>query len=155
MNGINPQPVLRLVAGSSRQMVRVFTPGVAVPPFSIGTHADWVVDAAGVEPIHFFASFDGAQLHVAIGSPTARLSVRLNAVGREWVLAQPPSALVFGEACLALSQEVIPGWESPYASLGGEDSHRALPFGRFTGSGFLGTNLEVRQDVFIGAARCL
>jgi hypothetical protein len=104
----NLQPVLRVVAGTSRQMVRVFTPGVAVPPFSVGTHADWVVEAGGVEPIHFFASFDGAQLHVAIGSPTAKLSLRLNAVGREWVTAQAPSALIFGEACLALSQEVIP-----------------------------------------------
>jgi hypothetical protein len=47
-----------------------------------------------------------------------------------------------------LSQETIPGWESPYASLGGEDSHRALPWGRLTGSGFLGTNVEVRQNVF-------
>ena len=46
-----------------------------------------------------------------------------------------------------LSQEVVPGWESPYATLGGEDSHRALPFGRLTGSGLIGTNVEVRQDV--------
>lgn len=113
MSGPNLQPVLRVVAGTSRQMVRVFTPGVAVPPFSVGTHADWVVEAAGVEPIHFFAAFDGAQLHVSIGSPTAQLSVRLNAVGREWTLAQPPSALVFGEACLALSQEAIPSAAPP------------------------------------------
>jgi outer membrane protein assembly factor BamA len=46
-----------------------------------------------------------------------------------------------------LAQQVLPGWESPYAVLGSEDSHRALPYGRFTGTGLLGTNFEVRQGI--------
>jgi hypothetical protein len=46
-----------------------------------------------------------------------------------------------------LAQQTIPGWEAPYATLGSEDSHRALPYGRFTGTGQIGTNLEVRQAV--------
>lgn len=113
MSAPTPQLVLRLIAGSSRDMLRVFTAGVPVPPFSVGTRGDWVVEASGVEPVHFFATFDGARLHVSIGSPTARLTVRLNAVGREWMLAEPPSAMIFGEACFALSQEVIPSAAPP------------------------------------------
>ncbi len=46
-----------------------------------------------------------------------------------------------------LAQQTIPGWEAPYATLGSEDSHRALPYGRFTGTGLIGTNLEVRQAI--------
>ncbi len=46
-----------------------------------------------------------------------------------------------------LAQQVLPGWESPYAVLGSEESHRAIPYGRFTGTGLLGTNLEVRQGI--------
>jgi hypothetical protein len=76
-------------------------------------------------------------------------------IARGWVPATKSTVLAarvfatnIGGTPTLLSQQVVPGWESPYAALGGEDSHRALPFGRFTGSGFLGTNLEVRQDVF-------
>ena len=46
-----------------------------------------------------------------------------------------------------LAQQVLPGWESPYAVLGSEESHRAIPYGRFTGTGLLGTNFEVRQGI--------
>jgi hypothetical protein len=31
--------------------------------------------------------------------------------------------------------------------LGSEESHRAIPYGRFTGTGLLGTNFEVRQGI--------
>ncbi len=46
------------------------------------------------------------------------------------------------------ARQVLPAWEQPFSVLGGEDSHRAVPFGRFTGTGVLGTSLEVRQMVF-------
>ncbi len=75
-------------------------------------------------------------------------------IARGWV---PPTrtttvaARVFasnmGGTPTLLSQEVVPGWEAPYATLGGEDSHRAVPYGRFTGWGVIGTNLEVRQNI--------
>jgi hypothetical protein len=63
------------------------------------------------------------------------------------VLAARVFATNIGGTPTLLSQEVVPGWESPYATLGGEDSHRALPYGRLTGSGLIGTNVEVRQDI--------
>lgn len=45
------------------------------------------------------------------------------------------------------SRLTLPTWETTMSSLGGEESHRAVPNGRFTGRGVLGANLEARQAV--------
>lgn len=66
---------------------------------------------------------------------------------RTTVIAARVFATNLGGTPTLLSQQVIPAWESPYAALGSEDSHRALPYGRFTGTGTLGTNFEVRQGI--------
>ena len=62
------------------------------------------------------------------------------------IAARAFASNLFGTPTL-LAQQIVPGWESPYAALGSEDSHRALPYGRFTGTGVIGTNLEVRQNI--------
>jgi hypothetical protein len=41
----------------------------------------------------------------------------------------------------------LPTWETTTSVLGGEESHRGLPNGRFAGRGVLATNLEVRQAI--------
>lgn len=45
------------------------------------------------------------------------------------------------------SQLTLPTWEVTTAVLGGEESHRGVPNGRFTGRGVLAANLEVRQAI--------
>ena len=45
------------------------------------------------------------------------------------------------------SRLTLPSWENTMSALGGEESHRAVPNGRFTGRGVLGANLEARQAV--------
>ena len=42
----------------------------------------------------------------------------------------------------------IPAWEDPISVYGGSNSNRGLVRGRFTGTGVLFTNLEVRQDLY-------
>ena len=43
------------------------------------------------------------------------------------------------------SRLTLPAWEATMSTLGGEESHRAVPNGRFTGRGVLGARAEVRQ----------
>jgi hypothetical protein len=45
------------------------------------------------------------------------------------------------------SRLTLPAWETTFETLGGEESHKGVPFGRFTGEGVLAGNLEVRQAV--------
>ena len=42
----------------------------------------------------------------------------------------------------------IPTWEDPISVYGGSNSNRGLVRGRYTGTGVLFTNLEVRQDLY-------
>ncbi|HEX5820101.1 MAG TPA: BamA/TamA family outer membrane protein [Gemmatimonadales bacterium] len=45
------------------------------------------------------------------------------------------------------SRLTLPAWERTMSTLGGEESHRGVPNGRFTGRGVIGTTVEVRQAV--------
>jgi hypothetical protein len=45
------------------------------------------------------------------------------------------------------SRLTLPAWETTMSTLGGEESHRGVPNGRFSGRGVLGANLEARQAV--------
>jgi hypothetical protein len=79
---------------------------------------------------------------------------RWHGIARGWIpLTQGTvvAARVFGGDISGVptlyARQVLPAWEQPFSVLGGEDSHRATAFGRFTGTGVLGTNLEVRQMV--------
>ena len=42
---------------------------------------------------------------------------------------------------------ILPGWEREVPVLGGQYSHRALDFGRYTGTGVLFGNFEIRHDL--------
>jgi hypothetical protein len=80
---------------------------------------------------------------------------RWHGVARGWLPVTKSTvvaARVFGADISGVptlyARQVMPAWEQPFSVLGGEDSHRAVAFGRFTGTGVLGTNLEVRQMLF-------
>ncbi len=80
---------------------------------------------------------------------------RLYGVLGGWVPATPTTTVAARGFISNLSgtptlyaREVIPAWEQPFSVLGGEESQRALPYGRLTGTGVIGANLEVRQMVY-------
>jgi hypothetical protein len=98
-----------------------------------------------------FAADGGVQLGYGAGEDFTRW----HAIARGWIPlthSTVVAARLFGGDLSGTptlyARQVLPAWEQPFSALGGEDSHRALPFGRFTGTGVLGTNLEVRQMLF-------
>ncbi len=97
--------LLSVVAGNAPEPSRVLASGTVVPPFGVGTHADWVIEAPGVEPVHFFVTFDGNDLYVTRATPTSRLQLRGVDVGTEWQLVRLPCELYFGGACVSLFRE--------------------------------------------------
>jgi hypothetical protein len=75
-------------------------------------------------------------------------------IARGWV--SPTPTTVIGARAFAAnlsgtptleSRLTLPAWENTMSTLGGEESHRAVPNGRFTGRGVIGANLEARQAV--------
>jgi hypothetical protein len=74
---------------------------------------------------------------------------------RGWVPPTPTTVIAARAFASDLSgtptlyaREVIPAWEQPFSVLGGEESQRALSYGRLTGTGVLGANIEVRQMIY-------
>jgi hypothetical protein len=106
------QTVLKIAAGSGPAPTARFVWGTPAAPFSVGSRGDWVVQAPGVEPVHFFLAFDGRLCQVA-GLPSGP-RVLLNGVPVEqtWTPVPVSSELAFGNACVSvLCEELVP--ESP------------------------------------------
>lgn len=96
-----------------------------------------------------------ADAGVQVGYGAGEDYTRWHAVARGWVPLTKGTVLaarLFGTDLSGTptlyARQVLPAWEQPFSVLGGEDSHRALPFGRLTGTGVLGANIELRQMVF-------
>jgi hypothetical protein len=106
------QTVLKILAGSGPVPVARFVWGTPAAPFSVGSRGDWVVQAPGVEPVHFFLAFDG-RLIQASGLPSGpRVLLNGVAVERNWTPVPVSSELSFGNARVSvLCEELVP--ESP------------------------------------------
>jgi hypothetical protein len=79
---------------------------------------------------------------------------RLYGIARGWVTPFPTTTIAARVVAANLtgtptleSRLTLPAWETPASVLGGEESFRAVPNGRFTGRGVLAANLELRQAV--------
>jgi hypothetical protein len=79
---------------------------------------------------------------------------RLYGIARGWFSPTPTTTIAARALASNLSgtptlesRVTLPAWEGPLSTIGGEDSHRGVPNGRFTGRGALGAGLEVRQAV--------
>jgi hypothetical protein len=106
------QTVLKILAGSGPVPTARFVWGTPAAPFSVGSRGDWVVQAPGVESVHFFLAFDG-RLIQASGLPSGP-RVLLNGVPVEqnWTPVPVSSELTFGGARVSvLCEELVP--ESP------------------------------------------
>jgi hypothetical protein len=101
----NLQTVLTLTGGVSPLPQSVFVWGTASRAFSVGTHADWVINAPGVAPVHFFLRFDGKMLHIAGGPSGAPLSVSGVVVDQTWRPLPVFSLVAFGGAQLRVTCE--------------------------------------------------
>jgi hypothetical protein len=99
----NESIVLSVIAGSSAQMSRVFTPGMPVSPFSVGSCGDWKISAPEVDGAHFYLAFDGQRLHIAAVSPGSNLFVLGVGIGTSFVPLAVPCNLFFGGACIAVT----------------------------------------------------
>ena len=106
------QTVLKILAGSGPVPVARFVWGTPAAPFSVGSRGDWVVQAPGVEPVHFFLAFDG-RLIQASGLPSGpRVLLNGVAVEQSWTPVPVSSELTFGSARVSvLCEELVP--ESP------------------------------------------
>jgi len=99
--------VLEIRRGSGDPRYLTLESGQELPPLSIGTAADWRVDADGMDEVHAFVYFDGQQLHVQSAVPDRLVKVNGRVVGTEWTAVAPSSTLAIGDARLvfcALSQ---------------------------------------------------
>ncbi|MBN1606273.1 MAG: hypothetical protein JW940_06545 [Polyangiaceae bacterium] len=103
------QTVLRILAGSGPAPTVRFVWGTPAVPFSVGSVGDWVVQAPGVEPVHFFLAFDGLLIQ-ASGLPHGpRLLLNGVPVEQSWTPVPVSSQLAFGNACVSvLCEELVP-----------------------------------------------
>ncbi len=75
--------VLEIRRGSGDPRYLTLESGQELPPLSIGTAADWRVDADGMDEVHAFVYFDGQQLHVQSAVPDHLVQVNGRVVGTE------------------------------------------------------------------------
>jgi|GEM_PF-2860760 len=108
--------VLSVIAGASSRTKRVFSVGAAVPPFSVGSLADWAITAADVQGAHFYLAFDGQRLHVAAVSPGSNIFVPGLEVGTAFVPLPVPCNLFFGAGCIAITSESNGSRTTPLAA---------------------------------------
>jgi hypothetical protein len=110
----NLQTILTLTGGTSPVPRSVFVWGTPGGAFSVGTHGDWIVNAAGVAPVHFFLRFDGKMLHLAGGPAGAPLSISGRPVDQTWRPLPVFSVVAFGAAQLRVTCEpAVPRVPSP------------------------------------------
>jgi hypothetical protein len=98
--------LLRLEAGTSDSPSRRFHAGRPVPAFTIGTGADWRIDAPGVAPIHAYLKFDGHALSVATADPDDPVLVDGRPVPETWLALAAPCTLAMGGARLAIDSRI-------------------------------------------------
>lgn len=92
--------VLEIRRGAGEPRSLTLEVGQELPPLSIGSGADWRVDADGMEEVHAFVYFDGQQLHVQSAVPARPVRVNGRAVGTEWTSIAAPSTLAVADARL-------------------------------------------------------
>lgn len=102
------QTVATLTGGSSPVMQQAFFWGIPGQPFSVGTHGDWVVNAPGVEPLHFFLNFDGRMILVAGGPSAAPVTVAGVPVDHTWRPVPVFAEIAFGGARMRVTCEEAP-----------------------------------------------
>jgi len=106
------QTVATLTGGTSPVMQQAFFWGIPGRPFSVGTHGDWVVNAPGVEPLHFFLNFDGRMIQVASGPTGASVTVAGVAIDHHWRPVPVFAEIAFGSARMRVTCEEAPA-ETP------------------------------------------
>jgi beta-glucosidase len=114
--------LVRLVSGESPSVERSFPCGVPAGALSVGTEADWIVRAPGVERTHLALTYDGQRLYAASihGAAAYANSVALTATFSPLPL---PCELHFGRACLRATLE-----QSAHAEGAGNTAqHSRLP----------------------------
>lgn len=92
--------VLEIRRGTGDPRSLTLEVGQELPPLSIGSGADWRIDADGMEEVHAFVYFDGQQLHVQSAVPARPVKVNGRAVGTEWTPVAAPSTLAVADARL-------------------------------------------------------
>lgn len=70
--------------------------GKRLEPISFGTRAQWVLVGAGVNDIHGYLAFDGAQLYVQSANPMYALRVEGAPVPAGWQAIVPPARIQVG-----------------------------------------------------------
>jgi hypothetical protein len=126
----NLQTLLTLTGGVSPVSQSFFVWGTPSRAFSVGTHGDWVINAPGVAPVHFFLRFDGKMLHLAGGPAGAPLSVSGVVVDQTWRPLPVFSVVVFGAAQLRVTCEPAaprPASSPPAAPAGQAPAHAPRP----------------------------
>lgn len=103
--GSLPQTILRVLNGSAEVPVCRLIWGSQMAPFTVGSHADWIVRAPGVEGIHFFLAFDGQQLFASRVASAAAVWLNGVPVAQTWTLVPASSELRFGEALVSIACE--------------------------------------------------
>jgi hypothetical protein len=102
------QTVATLTGGTSPVMQQAFFWGIPGQPFSVGTRGDWVVNAPGVEPLHFFLNFDGRMIQVAGGPSGAPVTVAGVPVDHTWRPVPVFAEIAFGGARMRITCEEAP-----------------------------------------------
>jgi hypothetical protein len=110
-----PGPVvLHLLEGRSERHEIVFQPGVALPPFAVGSHASWSISAAHVDPAHVMFAFNGTRLFVcALRGAMAVLNGA--PIGTHWTEVDLPSELRFGGVRIHITSHARSRWVSTIA----------------------------------------
>lgn len=98
--------VLRVEVGTSNSPSRRFHAGRPVPAFTIGTGADWKIEAPGVASIHAYLRFDGHALFVATADPEDPVLVDERPAPETWFAVAPPCTLAIGGARLAIDSRI-------------------------------------------------
>jgi hypothetical protein len=106
------QTVATLTGGTSPVMQQAFFWGIPGRPFSVGTHGDWVVNAPGVEPLHFFLNFDGRMIQVASGPTGANVTVGGVPIDHLWRPVPVFAEIAFGGARMRVTCEEAPEEDS-------------------------------------------
>ena len=109
----------------------LLTPGQVLEPLSIGSRADFCVDAADVAPVHGYIYYDGATLFLRSASSNTPVLVDGSPVPQEWMTVCPPCEIKLGLACLWLRAVASPEDQTLVMSKGqAEAARRAMPQAR-------------------------
>jgi hypothetical protein len=106
MNELAIRTAVSLSVGLSKVPRMTFPWGTRANPISVGVRGQWAVLADHLQDIHLYLGFDGRQLLVAPGGPSAVVLVNGHQVqGQAWVPVPIPAQIQLGEAQLRVENE--------------------------------------------------